>query len=79
MIGWSKLVAEDERELQIAYSFEEDRSCDGILSYDKQTRQITVQRPPRHKEWMRELFICPLRYRIRLGMIPDKLYMIMTG
>ena len=79
MIGWSKLISESSNELLIAYSFEEDKSCDGLLKYDTNDKTITIQQKPRHKEWLENLFICPLRYRIKLGMELGKLYMIMTG
>ncbi len=79
MIGWSKLISETKNEILIAYSFEEDKNCDGLLSYNKINKEITIQKKPQHKEWLENLFICPLRYRIKLGMELNKLYMIMTG
>ena len=80
MVGWCKLLEETQEKLKIAYSFEDDKSCDGILTFDKVTKKIEVQKPPQNKEWMRTLFICPLRCRIdRKGLTPNKLTMIMTG
>ena len=79
MVGWCKLLEETQNKLKIAYSLEEDKSCDGLLIYDKITKEIEVQKKPENREWMTPFFICPLRSRMRKGLIPDKLTMIMTG
>lgn len=79
MIGWCKLIEETQEALKIAYSLEEDKSCDGVLIYDKFTKKIEVQKKPANKDWMTSFFICPLRYRMSKGLKPDKLTMIMTG
>ena len=79
MVGWCKLLEETQDKLKIAYSLEEDKSCDGLLLYNKSTKKIEVQKKPANKDWMTSFFICPLRSRMREGLTLDKLTMIMTG
>lgn len=79
MIGWVKIVSETSEELLIAYSFEGDKNCDGLLRYDKKQAEFQIEREPQNMSWMKPLLICPLRFRIEQGMEPDKMYMIMTG
>ena len=79
MVGWCKLLEETQDKLKIAYSLEEDKSCDGLLVYDKITKKIEIQKNPENRDWMTTYFICPLRYRINKGLTLNKLTMIMTG
>jgi hypothetical protein len=44
MNWWYKKLYEDEKIIRVAYSYEENQSCDGILVYNKETKAITVEK-----------------------------------
>lgn len=79
MVGWCKLLEDTQNKLKIAYSLEEDKSCDGLLIYDKITKEIDIQKKPENRDWMTPFFICPLRCKIDKGLTLGKLQIVMTG
>jgi len=44
MLGWAKPIQENKDEIRIAYSVESDRSCDGVLVWDKKTEEFRVDK-----------------------------------
>ena len=80
MYGWAKLQEETEEQLKIGYSLGRNKSCDGLIMYSKKDGEIEIAKvSDGANEASSEYFICPLRYRIKNGMIISKTYMIMTG
>ena len=80
MIGWCKLISETSDKMKIAYSLEKNKNCDGELTYDKITKEFTIEKLPEGEDgWLTNHFICPLRSRIREAMELGKRYMVMTG
>ena len=81
MYGWCKLINDDEKQIEVAYSLGKNNSCDGKLIFDKKTKEVTIAKlSTDSEEVLTKAFICPLRCRMyRKGLIPDKLTMIMTG
>ena len=80
MIGWSKLINEDETNMTIAYSLETNEKCDGEIIFNKNTEDVVVSKMTSGEyNYLTKSFICPLRGRIRAGMEMGKKYMVMTG
>lgn len=80
MYGWCKLISDNANEMEIAYSLGKNNSCDGKLIFNKNTREMTIARLSEgSEEILTKAFICPLRGKIRKGLTPGKLSMIMTG
>ena len=78
--GWAKLKNETENQMTIGYSIGENKDCDGVLVYNKISKAINAEALSKKTNLLvLDWFICPLRYRIKLGMELNKLYMIMTG
>ena len=44
MYGWYKLLDESADKMKIAYSIEKNKSCDGVLLYDKLSDSFTVEK-----------------------------------
>ena len=44
MLGWAKSIKENRDEFFIAYSVESDRSCDGVLVWDKKTEEFRIEK-----------------------------------
>ena len=44
MLGWAKPIRENDDEMFIAYSVESDRSCDGVLVWDKKTEEFRIDK-----------------------------------
>ena len=80
MYGWCKLLKETNTEMIIGYSWEEDKSCDGRLIFNKQTKKMTVEKMSASaNEGATAYFICPLRSRIRDGLEIGRRYIVATG
>ena len=77
IIGWCQLKEETEASMLIAYSLNNNQSCDGELLYDKNTQQVTIKKLSEgSSEYWTKHFMGPLRSRIRKGMESPKKYMI---
>ena len=80
MYGWCKLIEETETEMVIGYSWEADKSCDGRLIFNKQTKEMTLEKMSAGaNESATAYFICPLRSRIRKGLELGRHYIVATG
>ncbi len=80
MVGWCKLIEDDEKKAVIAYSLEANETCDGTLIYDKHSKNFTVaKKTTGEHNYLTDAFICPLRSRMRRNMEIGKKYMVMTG
>lgn len=80
MYGWCKLTNDSEKQFEIAYSLGKNNSCDGKLIFDKETKKVTIAKLSEGAgEVLTKAFICPLRSRMREGLMLGKLDMIMTG
>lgn len=80
MYGWCKLTNDNEKQMEIAYSLGKNRTCDGKLIFNKDTKKMTIAHLATDaEEVLTKEFICPLRCRIKKGLQLDKLTMIMTG
>ena len=80
MYGWCKLLEENDNEMIISYSWQENKNCDGKLIYNKNTKEVTVSNfASGIGKNETDYFICPLRSRVRRGMEIGKRYMIATG
>ena len=59
MYGWYKVIAEKEDFIEISYSIGKNKSCDGILIYDKQkddfiTYKMSLSANPASTAWIIE-------------------------
>lgn len=80
MYGWCTLLKETSDSMVIGYSWQKDNSCDGLLKFNKNTKNIFVEKLSASADKDdTSYFICPLRSRIRKGMEIGKKYMVATG
>ena len=80
MNGWCKFTAEDADGLVILYSLENNQSCDGMLFFDKNTKEVSITALSRGAtEELTKHFICAVRGRIRRGYELKKLYYLAVG
>jgi len=80
MYGWCKLLEENDKTMLIGYSWQSDDTCDGRLKYDKTTKEMKLEKLSISADKDdTSYFICPLRSRIRKGMVVGKRYMVATG
>ena len=80
MNGWCKFTAESPNGLVILYSLEENRSCDGMLFFDKDTKELSITRLSRGATTdLTKHFICAVRGRIRRGFELNKIYYLAVG
>jgi hypothetical protein len=81
MVWHVRLRSEDDRELLIEYSYATNESCDGLLKYDKPTKDITVEKVSDGADFeyaTMGLFV-PLRYLLKAGKINGKKKRVCTG
>ncbi len=75
MNGWCKIIAELPDGWVIRYSLEDNRSCDGLLFFEKVTKKITITLLSRGAtEESTQDFIYAVRGRIRWNFKLNKLY-----
>lgn len=80
MNGWCKFTFEDEKKVTIKYSLEENRNCDGELSFDKATREIQILKLSESATAdLTNHFICVIRGRMRRGFELNKVYYLAVG
>ncbi len=80
MNGWCKFTAEDEGGLVIIYSLEDNSSCDGMLFFDKDTKELSIIALSRGAtEELTKHFMCSVRGRMRRGYELNKLYYLAVG
>lgn len=80
MYGWYKLVSENDHEMKIGYSVEKNKSCDGLLNYDKNTDEfITEKYSDGTDDWVTKWLSGHILSRIITGKISETPRMIAIG
>ena len=80
MYGWYKLLSESDDEMRIAYSFEKNDSCDGILSYNKKNDGFkTIKMSKGTDEWITRWISRHILSKIITGKISNTRGMIAAG
>ncbi len=80
MYGWYKLLKETDTEMLIGYSWERDKSCDGRLIFNKETKEMTIDKLSGSADKSQTIYlICPIGIRVRNGIELGKLGMVATG
>ncbi len=80
MVWTVKLIAENSKEIRIAYSCEDDLSLDGIILYDKNKKEFTVEKYSKNaSEYQSKKTIQFLWRLINTDKLSEKPYRICTG
>ena len=80
MYGWYKLIKEDANEMQIGYSVEKNKSCDGLLNYNKNTDEFVTERySDGADDWATKWLSGHILSRIIMGKISETPRMIAVG
>jgi len=81
MRWYVKLLQEDDGYIFIAYSYEKNSACDGVLKYDKGRRDLAIERmSDGADEFATQLLFGPIHGILRTeGRIPEEKKCICTG
>ena len=80
MYGWYKLMNETPDEMKIGYSVEKNKSCDGILHYNKHTDEFTTEKlSDGADDWATRWLSGHILSRIIMGKISETPKMIAVG
>ena len=80
MYGWLKLLEDTADKMVIGYSWQENDACDGVLTYSKATKDVTIDKLSSGAgSFETNYLICPIRSRIKKGLELGKRYMVATG
>lgn len=80
MYGWYKLLDESSDKMKIAYSIEKNKSCDGVLLYDKINDNFTVEKfSDGADDWVTKWLSGHILYKIITGQISYDIKQIATG
>ena len=71
---------EDSQNIAINYSFETDDSCDGLLLYDKVSKEISIVRLSKtSNENVAKRAYCPIRHLLSMNGLTEQKKRIATG
>ncbi len=86
MVWTLKKIAENENTITIGYSYENNRSCDGIIIYDKKTHENSLKKisPVQGENTDFSRFVGEKAFQFIHGLLRDKKltekpYVIYTG
>ena len=80
MYGWYKLINESSDKMKIAYSVEKNKSCDGILIYDKPNDCFTIEKLSEGADnWITNWLSGHILAKIIMGQISEERKLIATG
>ncbi len=80
MYGWYKLMNETHNEMKIGYSVEKNKTCDGILNYNKNTDEFTTEKLSEGADdWSTKWLSRHILSRIIMGKLSETPKMIAIG
>ncbi len=80
MYGWYKLADDTKYKMKIAYSFEKNKSCDGILVYDKTDDSFIIEKMSDGADvWITNWLSGHILSKIITGQISKERKVIATG
>ncbi len=80
MYGWYKLINQTHDEMQIGYSLEKNKTCDGLLIYNKLSEKFITRRLSKGSDdWTTRWLSGHILSKILSGQISEERKMIAVG
>lgn len=80
MYGWYKLISQNQDELEIGYSLGKNKTCDGLLIYNKISETFTTSKLSKGSDdWETKWLSGHILAKIIYGQISEKRRMIAVG